>query len=604
LYIDLSFRKCYDINTIRDTAQKTGKKKFALIKGKNFFQIIRRIFHMNMKKTIAAAAAGAMAVSATATAASAATTPAIAPEGSYTYKLVKNFAQEKIGTATITSERQIAGLTAASTVVINLVGVGANSDSADYIKVDTKTDANLYVQSTSNQTTLVDRTFILDGDDANANLGSLAADDISIIKDDADAAIVDSAITDFIVLDEASAVARTYNSILVKYTAKVEHNYTKTNLLREALVDGGDAEYVLGIAQTNVAVANSTQVSFGTSFDFEQAYRQVTAFSKYDPYGTILNAPMLSHTNTKYYDNGVPNILAYLEGRDSSLNANGSAANNGGWYVYSSANYPEADTTLSGLRGIQYIGQATSWETGKGVSDTGDYYNVTAAINDVAANYDLLFTFNTAADKVYDAAKERAKPGDGVMGTYDADGTDTYMSFGQHLYGYYGQDYTNTPFGQTYYFNNNPANPTYNLFTGALIVNDYYSMQLSDTTLFSYSAIALTFKYADVEANANAQYNSWMDYIQSLRLATSTEWYWDSMTITWTTPVADTAGVGEGLEEDDVTLEEEEVPADEEVVVEEPVAPVENPPTGNSAVALAVIPVALAAAAIVAKKRK
>jgi hypothetical protein len=66
-----------------------------------------------------------------------------------------------------------------------------------------------------------------------------------------------------------------------------------------------------------------------------------------------------------------------------------------------------------------------------------------------------------------------------------------------------------------------------------------------------------------------------------------------------------TVAYAEGLEEDDVTLEEEEVPVEEEeVVVEEPVAPAPNPPTGNSAVALAVVPVALAAAAIVAKKRK
>ena len=39
------------------------------------------------------------------------------------------------------------------------------------------------------------------------------------------------------------------------------------------------------------------------------------------------------------------------------------------------------------------------------------------------------------------------------------------------------------------------------------------------------------------------------------------------------------------------------------VVDEEPAPVVTNPPTGNASVALAVIPVALAAAAIVAKKR-
>jgi hypothetical protein len=72
-----------------------------------------------------------------------------------------------------------------------------------------------------------------------------------------------------------------------------------------------------------------------------------------------------------------------------------------------------------------------------------------------------------------------------------------------------------------------------------------------------------------------------------------------------------TAAFAEGLESDEVGLDEEPAttePAEEVVVTvpeeETPVAPVENPPTGNSAVALAVVPVALAAAAIVAKKRK
>jgi hypothetical protein len=47
-----------------------------------------------------------------------------------------------------------------------------------------------------------------------------------------------------------------------------------------------------------------------------------------------------------------------------------------------------------------------------------------------------------------------------------------------------------------------------------------------------------------------------------------------------------------------------DAPVDEpaDVLPEEPVAPAANPTTGNSPVALAVVPVALAAAAVVAKK--
>ena len=70
-------------------------------------------------------------------------------------------------------------------------------------------------------------------------------------------------------------------------------------------------------------------------------------------------------------------------------------------------------------------------------------------------------------------------------------------------------------------------------------------------------------------------------------------------------------GEGEELVEDEVVEEpvEEEVVEEpvEEVVVEEeapaPVEPAPSPKTGNAPVALAVIPVALAAAAVVAKKR-
>ena len=66
-----------------------------------------------------------------------------------------------------------------------------------------------------------------------------------------------------------------------------------------------------------------------------------------------------------------------------------------------------------------------------------------------------------------------------------------------------------------------------------------------------------------------------------------------------------------GVEADDEELTEEEVVTEEvieeeeePVVEEEPEVEVENPTTGNSPIALAVIPVALAAAAVVAKKAK
>lgn len=65
---------------------------------------------------------------------------------------------------------------------------------------------------------------------------------------------------------------------------------------------------------------------------------------------------------------------------------------------------------------------------------------------------------------------------------------------------------------------------------------------------------------------------------------------------------------GEGDVIDDTEIVEiVEEPAEEPVVEEpvvEPETPVESPKTGNAPVAMAVIPVALAAAAVVAKKSK
>jgi hypothetical protein len=591
---------------------------------------------MNMKKTIAAAAAGAMAVSATATAASAATTPVIAPSGTFTYTLVKNFAKEKMGTATVTSERQVAGLntTNLSTVVINLTENkdGTNGISSNlYIDVETDKPASLQVQSSSDTTVLVRRSFTLDGDDADVG-AAFAQDGIRAIKGTG----TDAALTRYLVLDETEAINRNFNSILVQYTATVQHRATNRSQLSNALLDNVSATnqalntedgVILGIGTTD-AIASAVLINnaAGATYSYDLAYRNVTAFAKWEPAGTLVEAPMLSNTNTYRYGSGVPNIINYLEGFDNTEGSNR-------WYVKNWSSFPAmgdvnsttgADIgTAKNVRSLIYMGRNTtatdpekviagSMANGNAkVEDGKEYYNVMATLNDTAANYDLLFTFNTAAKPVFDAAKGRAKPDKGEVGAYDADDGDaSYMQFGQHVYGYYGNEIGSspdgfTPFGAEYYFSNPAGLTNYNLFQGALVVNDYYSMQLSNTELFSYSLKAISFDYDNLQANALASYNTWMDYIQSLRLATSREWYWDSMTITWSTPVADTAGVGEGLEEDDVTLEEEEVPVEEEeVVVEEPVAPAPNPPTGNSAVALAVIPVALAAAAIVAKKRK
>lgn len=87
-----------------------------------------------------------------------------------------------------------------------------------------------------------------------------------------------------------------------------------------------------------------------------------------------------------------------------------------------------------------------------------------------------------------------------------------------------------------------------------------------------------------------------------------------TMTVSAAGVNADDATLDDGdevIDAGDDEGDEDEGPADDEGDEDEtPAAPVEdttpapNPPTGNSPIALAVIPVALAAAAVVAKKAK
>lgn len=264
------------------------------------------------------------------------------------------------------------------------------------------------------------------------------------------------------------------------------------------------------------------------------------------------------------------------------------------------------------------------------------YVNVRAVLNDAIENYEgVTFTFNTAASKVkyvlasgsktnptldaslyatYDAAIKAAGANQWVTAVYsdEWDAVDTYTAFGEHTYdwayaletsGFTGYDWGGT-----------------NLFAGALVVNETYTMSLSNTEYFDWTKTSISFDWEAIMDNA-ATTNNYATYIHSLKLATSNLWFWDSMDVVLTAGEADDVTADAGAEVDDSTLDDEDgedIAIDEEdedpvvdgedeepapVVDEEPAPVVTNPPTGNASVALAVIPVALAAAAIVAKKR-
>lgn len=265
------------------------------------------------------------------------------------------------------------------------------------------------------------------------------------------------------------------------------------------------------------------------------------------------------------------------------------------------------------------------------------YVNANAVVNDMIANYDdVVFTFNTATDNVL--TKDILDANDEAGAWYTNDtlrrytdyyvtnvptaeswmGDSQFTSFTQHLYNLYGDEATNYTYSDSYVFNN--------LFNAALIANNGYTMNQSTVAPFEYSKTSVSFSWSDLTGGNG--FVSAASYVNTLQLATSSDWYWDSMDVTGyelaaedaTTEAGDT-DEGEDIDDEDeddadIDLDDEDaddedadievddtddVDADVEEEVEAPVAT--NPSTGNAPIALAVIPVALAAAAVVAKKR-
>ncbi|MDE5577051.1 MAG: hypothetical protein K2J11_06665 [Oscillospiraceae bacterium] len=268
------------------------------------------------------------------------------------------------------------------------------------------------------------------------------------------------------------------------------------------------------------------------------------------------------------------------------------------------------------------------------------YKNVRAVLNDAIENFETVtFTFNTAAanvrfaaatgasnapvintdniNKEYNDTLKKLKDGEFIVGLYaenDWEGVDTYKAFGDHTYDWFyspeGTGFTGMDWGGQ------------NLFAGALIVNEGLTMSLSNTEYFDWTKTSVSFDW-DAIMDGAATTNNYATYIHTLKLATSNMWFWDSMDVVLVAGDADTVDADAAAEVDENTIDDDEddIDADDDdedvdtddddddedvaPVVDEPApAPVvSNPPTGNASVALAVIPVALAAAAIVAKKR-
>jgi hypothetical protein len=286
------------------------------------------------------------------------------------------------------------------------------------------------------------------------------------------------------------------------------------------------------------------------------------------------------------------------------------------------------------------------------------YNNVIPAVNDTLYNSeDVTFTFTSYAGKVFtstgddngndfggaltDAGKQllanqvaassttnlKDYAVENLAESWITSGTTDYTSFGQHLYNEYGTEEANK-YVQYYYYNGGLVN----LFSGALIVNEGLTMSLTDTNVFEYGANTLSFSWEDISEGSNV--NAVATYLQTLKLATSVDWYWSNLTIKPVSSDAEdvSSAAGDEAEEDNIgdgdeleeeggdTIEDnegegdgEDVDNNEETKEEETTTAAantdadntaSNPSTGNAPIALAVIPVALAAAAVVAKKAK
>lgn len=351
----------------------------------------------------------------------------------------------------------------------------------------------------------------------------------------------------------------------------------------------------------------------------------------------------------------------HADGIGISLNGVWGDATGSGFTAPTKRRAPLMTYYTDNLNVIEYLEKAHVNGDDKG------YANVGAVINDAIENYETVtFTFNTASANVAwgvasigtDGAKKfnptfvwttndgkqksrtdvaaefgqlinkTDKWGESyqdwkydrddyiIMGYYpdnDWEGVDTYKAFGDHTYDWFYSPEGTGMVGMDW--------AGQDLFAGALIVNEKQTMSLGNTEYFDWNKTAISFDW-DAIMDGAATTNNYATYVHSLKLATSQYWFWDSMNLVLTAGESDDVSADAGVEADDETLDDEDdeiidgddddepVADDDEdeepaPVVDEPApAPVvTNPPTGNASVALAVIPVALAAAAIVAKKR-
>lgn len=148
------------------------------------------------------------------------------------------------------------------------------------------------------------------------------------------------------------------------------------------------------------------------------------------------------------------------------------------------------------------------------------------------------------------------------------------------------------------------------MFTGAIVLNRDFSKQFSQSNLVDWGTNTITFDWDELTEGRFYDASVVLHTMEILSTQ-NVEWVSCTVTVPEQTAEAEDVAPSQGADDDSTVIDDTPVETEPAEVITEapvvteaaPVAPVTNPTTGNAPVALAVIPVALAAAAIVAKKR-
>jgi len=257
----------------------------------------------------------------------------------------------------------------------------------------------------------------------------------------------------------------------------------------------------------------------------------------------------------------------------------------------------------NGVVGLNGSSVLTDGQTrGKGEN----YTRPMAVINDGLQNYPVMtITFNTAKNEVCEVcgAYQNAECDEDGQGDHN-DYTDEYLAFSWHLYANRSGD-DGVRFGYNAY-------EAHNFMNSAIVINNSYTLSFHDVNSVTYNATSVTFDISGMRtlgghvASEGTTLAAVQQYLWQLDLATSTLWFWDSMDVT--------VGGEDAQVDADIAADDDVIDLDDSVIVlddddvitldDEDVVVVDTVPTGNASAALAIVPVALAAAAIMIKRRK